>query len=131
MPRRSRRPPGSPIARFGRPLLSLGLLTAGLILSGAFVGIAVQGSVVDRSRDSLIEEIAELERINEQKRREVERRKTEDYIVETALNYGYVRPGEGLIAVEGDEPRQGALIEAEGFDVGRIARWIAVFFGPR
>jgi cell division protein FtsB len=112
-------------------LLSLGLLTAGLILSGAFVGIAVQGSVVDRSRDSLMEEIAQLERLNEEKRREVERRKTEDYIVETARDYGYVRPGEGLIAVEGGEPRQGALVDVRAFDADRIGRWIAVFFGPR
>jgi cell division protein FtsB len=112
-------------------LLSLGLLTAGLILSGAFVGIAVQGSVVDRSRDSLIEEIAALERLNEEKRREVERRKTEDYIVETARDYGYVRPGEGLIAVEGGEPRQGAFVDVQAFDADRIGRWVAVFFGPR
>lgn len=112
-------------------MLSLGILTAGLILSGAFVGIAVQGSVVDRSRDSLIEQIAQLERLNEEKRREVERRRTEDYIVETARDYGYVRPGEGLIAVEGADPRQGALVDVQAFDADRIGRWIAVFFGPR
>ena len=131
MPGRGRRSRGSLVARLGRPLLSLGLLTAGLVLSGAFVGIAVQGSVVDRSRDSLIEEIAELERLNDEKRREVERRMTEDYIVETARDYGYVRPGEGLIAVEGGEPRQGAFVDAEVFNANRIARWLAVFFGPR
>jgi cell division protein FtsB len=131
MPPRGRRSRGSLIARLGRPLLSLGLLTAGLVLSGAFVGIAVQGSVVDRSRDSLIEEIAKLERLNEEKRREVERRNTEDYVVETAREYGYVRPGEGLIAVEGGEPRQGAFVDVGGVNVDRIARWFAVFFGPR
>lgn len=91
----------------------------------------MQGSVVDRSRESLIQEIAELERANEEKRREVERRQTEDYIVETARDYGYVRPGEGLIAVEGGEPLQGALIDGEGSSFARIGRWIAVFFGPR
>lgn len=101
------------------------------MLSGAFVGIAVQGSVVDRSRDSLIEEIAELARLNQEKRREVERRQTEDYVVETARDYGYVRPGEGLIAVEGGDPLQGVFVDVEGLDVGRIGRWIAVFFGPR
>lgn len=100
-------------------------------MSGAFVGIALQGSVVDRSRDSLIEEIAELERLNREKRREVERRQTEDYVVETARDYGYVRPGEGLIAVEGGAPLQGGFVDVEGFDAGRIGRWIAVFFGPR
>jgi cell division protein FtsB len=101
------------------------------VLSGAFVGVAVQGSVVDRSRDSLIEEIAKLERLNEEKRREVERRNTEDYVVETARDYGYVRPGEGLIAVEGGEPRQASVVDVGGVNVDRIGRWIAIFFGPR
>ncbi|MGH2378000.1 MAG: septum formation initiator family protein [Candidatus Limnocylindria bacterium] len=101
------------------------------MLSGAFVGIAIQGSIVDRERESLAREIAALERANEEKRLEVERRQTEDYVVETARDYGYVRPGEGLIAVEGGEPRQGALVDVPGVNVDRIARWIAVFFGPR
>lgn len=104
---------------------------AGLVLSGAFVGIAVQGGVVDRSRESLIQEIAELERLNEEKRREVERRNTEDYVVETARDYGYVRPGEGLIAVEGGEPRQGAFVDVPSATLDRVGRWIAVFFGSR
>jgi cell division protein FtsB len=131
MPLRGRRSRSSLLARLGRPLLSLGLLTAGLVLAGAFVGIAVQGSVVDRERQSLIEQIAELERVNAEKRREVERRQADDYVIDTARDYGYVRPGEGLIAVEGAEPRQGAFVEAPVVNVDRIARWIAVFFGPR
>jgi hypothetical protein len=42
-----------------------------------------------------------------------------------------VRPGEGLIAVEGGEPRQGAFVDIEGVNVDRVGRWIAIFFGPR
>lgn len=119
------------VARWGRPLLSLGLLTAGLVLSGAFVGIAVQGSTVDRERQSIIAQIAEYERINAEKRAEIERRTTDDYVIETAREYGYVRPGEGLIAVEGGGPASASVIEVPAFDGARLMRWWSVFFGAR
>ena len=131
MPPRSRRPRSSFLGRITRPLLSLALLAAGLVLAGAFVGIAVQGSAVDRERVSLAAQIAQLERERAAKEAEVERRTTEEYVVDTARDYGYVRPGEGLIAVEGDAPRQGLLVDVPGVNVDRIARWLAVFFGPR
>jgi cell division protein FtsB len=95
------------------------------------VGIAVQGSVVDREKRSLLEEIAALERANAEKREEIERRNTDDYVVETARDYGYVRPGEGLIAVEGDEPGEASVADLPGFDGRRILRWWNVFFGAR
>ena len=131
MPPRSRRPRSSLVGRLARPLLSLALLAAGLVLAGAFVGIAVQGSAVDRERVSLAAQIAQLERERAAKEAEVERRTTEEYVVGTARDYGYVRPGEGLIAVEGEAPRQGTLVDVPGVNVDRIARWLAVFFGPR
>ena len=131
MPPRSRRPRSSFLGRITRPILSLVLLAAGLVLAGAFVGIAVQGSAVDRERVSLAAQIAQLERERAAKEAEVERRKTEEYVVDTARDYGYVRPGEGLIAVEGDAPRQGLLVDAPSIDLDRLGRWIAVFFGPR
>ena len=102
-----------------------------MVLGGAFVGIAVQGSAVDRERVSLAAQIAQLERERAAKEAEVERRKTEEYVVDTARDYGYVRPGEGLIAVEGGQPRQGVLVDIPAVDLDRIARWLAVFFGPR
>ena len=131
MPPRSRRPRSSFLGRITRPILSLALLAAGLVLAGAFVGIAVQGSAVDRERVSLAAQIAQLERERAAKEAEVERRTTEEYVVDTARDYGYVRPGEGLIAVEGDAPRQGLLVDAPSIDLDRLGRWIAVFFGPR
>lgn len=132
MPLRARRPRSTDrLARLARPLLSLALLTAGLVLSGAFVGIAVQGSVVDREKRSLLEEIAALERANAEKREEIERRNTDDYVIETAQDYGYVRPGEGLIAVEGDEPGEASVADLPGLNGGRILRWWNVFFGAR
>ena len=131
MPPRSRRPRSSFLGRITRPILSLALLAAGLVLAGAFVGIAVQGSAVDRERVSLAAQIAQLERERAAKEAEVERRKTEEYVVDTARDYGYVRPGEGLIAVEGGQPRQGVLVDIPAVDLDRIARWLAVFFGPR
>jgi cell division protein FtsB len=130
MPLRGRRPRASFLTRLARPLLSLGLLTSGLILAGAFVGIAVQGNSLDRDTALLRLQIAQAERELAEKQAEVERRKTEDYVVETARDYGYVRPGEGLIAVE-SAPREGAVIGVPGLSVDRVARWLALFFGPR
>lgn len=118
-------------ARSARPLLSLGLLAAGLVLSGAFVGIAIQGSEVDQQKRSILTEIAELERENEEKRLEIQRRQSEDYVIETARDYGYVRPGEGLIAVEGHEPRSATVVDLPGVSFARVMRWWSVFFGPQ
>lgn len=131
MPLRGRRPRASFLVRLGRPLLSLALLTSGLILAGAFVGVAVQGNSLDRDAALLRLQIAQAERELAEKQAEVERRKTEEYVIDTARDYGYVRPGEGLIAVEGDGPREGALVSVPGVNVDRIARWLALFFGPR
>lgn len=131
MPLRTRRSRSPFLARLGRPALSLALLTAGLVLAGAFVGVAVQGSGVDREKRSLIDEIAALERANAERRAEIERRNTEEYVIETARDYGYVRPGEGMIAVEGDEPGEASIAELPAFSVERVARWWNVFFGVR
>jgi len=126
-PRRARR---SPFTRIGRPLVSIGLLAAGLILSGAFVGIAIRQNAIDHEARTYQQQIdAELAR-----RAELEgaiaQRKTDDYVVDAAQGLGYVRPREGLIAV-GNAPaeQRGAVIIAP--DTGRIARWVALFFGGR
>ena len=55
MPRRGRSGRPSDLVR---PLLSLGLLGAGLLLAGAFVGIAAQGNALAREAETLRREIA-------------------------------------------------------------------------
>lgn len=131
MPPRGRRPRPPLLARIARPVLSLAVLAGGLLLAGAFVGIAVQGTALDRERDALVAEIAELERQRAEKEAEVARRESDEYVVDAARDLGYVRPGEGLIAVEGEPPQQAAVISVPELNVGRIARWLALFFGPR
>lgn len=115
--------------RPARALLSLGLLVAGLVLSAAFVGLAVRQTAVDDERRTYEAQIdAELAR-RAQLDAEVQRRSGDDYVVDKARGLGYVRPGEGLIAVEG---RNDAAVATAGVpDGGRLARWLALFFGPR
>lgn len=130
MPLRGRRGRRSPLTRLGRPLLSLGILTAGLLLAGAFVGIAVQGSAVEREKDGALREIARLQQERAEREAEVARRQTEAYVVDRAQEYGYVRPGEGIIGVERD-PNAAPVPSLPSVDMDRLARWLAVFFGQR
>lgn len=131
MPLRGRRVRGSAVARLARPLLSLGILTAGLVIAGAFVGVAIQGSVVDREADAARSEIARLEAEVAAKREEAERRKGQDYVIDTARDYGYVRPGEGLIEVQRDGTREAAVMTTPNVSFDRVGRWIRLFFGVR
>ena len=126
----SRRRGRSPLARLGRPLLSLGLLAAGLVLSGAFVGIAVRQNAVQAEGRTYQQQIeAELAK-NTELRAEIARRQTDAYVIDKARDLGYVRPGEGLIAVERG-PSGEPVVRVNPSDGGRLARWLALFFGKR
>ena len=119
----------SPLARAGRAFASLALLAAGLLLSGAFVGIAVRQPAVDREARTYQQQIdAELARRAELEA-EVAQRQTDAYVIDKARDYGFVRPGEGLIAVESGPPGQTAAGHVP--DAGRLARWLAFFFGAK
>lgn len=130
MPLRGRRARRSPLTRLGRPLLSLAVLTAGLLLAGAFVGIAVQGSAVEREADAARRQIAQLEEERKERAAEIARRQTDSYVIDKAREYGYVRPGEGIIAVERDGG-EATVLSVPSVDMDRLARWLAVFFGRR
>lgn len=128
MPPRSRRR-----SRFGglrRPVASVAILAAGLILSGAFVGIAVQQAGVAReARDAQQQIDAELAKRAELQA-EIAQRKTDAYVVDKARDLGYVRPGEGLIAVDRG-PSGMPVVRINPSDGGRLGRWVAVFFGGK
>jgi cell division protein FtsB len=128
MPPRSRRRPR--LMRFARPLLSMGVLAAGLLLSGAFVGIAVQQGAVDREARDAQQQIDAEKAKNAQLEAEIAQRQTDTYVVDKARDLGYVRPGEGLIAVERG-PSGLPSVRINSSDGGRLARWVAVFFGPK
>lgn len=127
MPPRSRR---SRTAGLVRPFLSLGALAIGLVLSGAFVGVALQQAAVDGERAAAREQIdAELAR-RADLQAAIDLRKTDAYVVEKARELGYVRPGEGLIAIDRG-PSGEPMVRVNATDGGRLARWLAVFFGRR
>lgn len=128
MPPRSRR--RSRLTRLGRPLVSLGVLAAGLVLSGAFVGIAVQQGAVDREAREAQEQIRTEQAKHAELLAEIAQRQTDAYVVDKARDLGYVRPGEGLIAVERG-PSGLPVVRLNPSDGGRLARWLAVLFGTR
>lgn len=126
----SRRRGRSPLARIGRPLVSLGLLGAGLVLSGAFVGIAIRQNAVRADAQAAQQGIeAELAK-NAELKAEIARRQTDAFVIDRARDLGYVRPGEGLIAVERG-PSGEPVVRVNASDGGRLGRWLALFFGKR
>lgn len=127
MPRRRGR---SSLVRSIRPLVSIGVLAAGLVLSGAFVGIAVrQNAVLDEGRAAQQQIDAEAARKSDLEA-QIAQRKTDTYVIDKARELGYVRPGEGLIAVERG-PSGEPVVRINTTDGGRLGRWLALFFGER
>jgi len=127
VPRRRGRPS---VTRLGRPLLSLALLSAGLVLSGAFVGIAIRQNAVQQEGRTAQQQIAaELVR-NADLKAEIARRQADTFVVDRARDLGYVRPGEGLIAVERG-PSGEPVVRINGSDGGRLGRWLTLLFGRR
>ncbi len=120
----------SPLARIARPLASLGLLAAGLVLSGAFVGIAVRQNAVQQEGRTYQQQIEAERAKNAELQAEIAQRKTEAYVIDRARDLGYVRPGEGLIAVERG-PSGEPVLRVNASDGGRLGRWHALFFGKR
>ena len=118
------------MGRYVRPALSLVVLGAGLVLSGAFVGVAVQQTAVAREARAAQQQIDAETARNAELKGEIAQRKTDTYVVDKARDLGYVRPGESLIAVQGAPSASsvGAVVSSTG---DRIARWIALFFAGR
>lgn len=128
MPRRRRSRPS--LARLARPLVSAGVLAAGLVLSGAFVGIAVrQSDITQESRSTQREIDAELAR-RADLQAQIAQRQTDAFVVDKARELGFVRPGEGLIAVERG-PSGEPVVRVNASDGGRLGRWLTLFFGKR
>ncbi len=119
------------LLRLARPLVSLAILGAGLLLSGAFVGVAVQQTAVAREARAYQQQIDAERARRAELQGEIAQRKTDAYVVDKARELGYVRPGEGLIAVErSSDAKQTIATTAVGMGE-RLGRWLALFFGPR
>ena len=117
------------VATLGRPSLALLLLVAGLLLASAFVAIEVQRSALARQAAVYRADIAAAEATHAQLAADVAAKKTDDYVVNKARDYGYVLPGEALIGVQQDTVAPAAVAIATS--PSHLQKWLALFFGAR
>jgi hypothetical protein len=117
------------VAQLGRPSLAMLLLIAGLLLASAFVAIEIQRNALARQSSALLGDIAAAEATHAQLAADVATKKTDDYVMNKARDYGYVLPGEALIGVQRDPAAPVAAVNAQG--PTRVQKWIALFFGAR
>ena len=117
------------VATLGRPSLALLLLVAGLLLASAFVAIEVQRSALARQAAVYRADIAAAEATHAQLAADVAAKKTDDYVVNKARDYGYVLPGETLIGVQ--QETVAPVVAAIAPSPSHLQRWLALFFGAR
>ena len=118
------------LLRYVRPLVSLAVLSAGLLLSGAFVGVAVQQTAVAREARAAQQQIDSETARHAELQGEIAQRKTDTYVVDKARELGFVRPGESLIAIE-RAPGDRSIATTVASTGDRLTRWIALFFGEK
>ncbi|MGH2801355.1 MAG: FtsB family cell division protein [Thermoleophilaceae bacterium] len=124
MPRSSRRAVRP--NRFARPATAAVLLGAGLFLAAAFVGIAAQTNALARETAAREAEIAVLRAQRALLEAQIGTKVTDDYVRDRAIELGFARPGEEIIAVQREEPAPALPAPARGPD--RLLRWLALFF---
>jgi cell division protein FtsB len=118
------------LGRLVRPLLSVGLLAAGLLLTGSFVGIAMRQAAVQQDVRAAQEGIEREQARRAELQAEIAQRQTAAYVIDKARDLGYVRPGEGLIAVERG-PSGEPVVRINASDNGRLGRWLSLFLGKK
>ncbi len=106
------------------------MLALGLVCTAAFSGVTAQENALARSIDVLQQQIADEQARNARLQASAAEKLTPEYVTEKAKQLGFVRPGEGLIAVERDRATSGSSRDAGG-QPSRLAKWIALFFGSR
>jgi len=117
------------LGALGRPSLAMVLLFAGLLLASAFVAIEIQRNTLARDAAAFRADIAAADAYHQQLTADVATKKTDDYVVNKARDYGYVLPGEMLIGVQHDVTP--AAVIASAPTVSRAQKWLALFFAPR
>ncbi|MDQ6857379.1 MAG: hypothetical protein M3Z65_00105 [Chloroflexota bacterium] len=117
------------VATLGRPSLALLVLIAGLLLASAFVAIEIQRNALGRQADAYRAEIAAADSTHSQLTADVASKRTDDYVVNKARDYGYVLPGEALIGVQQEATTPAAVVPAAV--PSHVQKWIALFFGGR
>ncbi len=117
------------VAVLGRPSLAMLVLIAGLLLASAFVAIEIQRNALGRQADAYRAEIAAAESRHSQLAAGVASKRTDDYVMNKARDYGYVLPGEALIGVQQEATTPAAVVPAAA--PSHVQKWIALFFGTR
>ena len=113
-----------------RPLVAAAVLAGGLVLSSAFAGVTIQENALARSITDLNGQIGAEQARNAALQASVAEKKSGDYVIDKAKDFGFVWPWETLIAVERDaNARLQATPASER--LSRVARWIALFVGTR
>jgi cell division protein FtsB len=102
---------------------------AGLLLASAFVAIEIQRNALARQAADLQRSILADTARNGQLTADVTAKKTDDYVVNKARDYGYVLPGETLIGVQPEAVTPVAIVSAPA--PSRVQKWFALFFGSR
>lgn len=124
------RPAGrAAVATLGRPSLAMLLLLAGLLLASAFVAIEIQRNALARQAAAINADIVAAQATKTQLSADVAAKKTDDYVVNKARDFGYVLPGETLIGVQSDPAAP--VVIASGPSVSRLQKWVTLFFGTR
>ena len=120
----------APRRRSLRSLIAAGVLAGGLVLSFAFAGVTIQGNALARSIDELNAQIASEQARRASLEQSAAEKRTTDYVVEKAKQYGWVWPWEAIIAVQRDADAR-ARDTAQSDRPSRIERWVALFVGTR
>jgi cell division protein FtsB len=105
------------------------LLVAGLLLASAFVAIEIQRNALGRQAAAYRADIAVAEARYAKLGADVAAKTTDDYVMNRAHDYGYVRPGEALIGVQQPATTPDAVTSAPV--PSRARKWLALFFGSR
>jgi cell division protein FtsB len=105
------------------------LLIAGLLLASAFVAIEIQRNALAHQAAGYQAEIVADTARNIKLSADLATKKTDDYVMNRAHDYGYILPGETLIGVQQPAITPAAVVSAPM--PTRAQKWFALFFGSR
>ena len=117
------------VATLARPSLAIVLLMGGLLLASAFVAIEIQRNALARQAAGYRSDIAADTARNTRLSADLATKKTDDYVINRARDFGYVLPGEALIGVE--QPATTPVAVESAPAPSRAQKWLALFFGSR
>ena len=113
-----------------RPAAAVAVLVIGLVLASVFASVTIQENALARTIDELKTQIANEQAYSAQLQASAAEKKSTDYVIEKAKGLGWVWPWEALIAVQRDANARAQSTPASGRP-SRMARWVALFVGPR